>query len=308
MHEVLSSVYKVRRFETPQASRFFAQASRVQLGHIAFDFCAYDADVAIEFPEGAFVRQQICLSGSGETTVGGISVPVSRDDSSLVPSQRNVAVRFGVGYKQLVLSIDPAELLRKLEMLTATRPQGSLEFTRSSRFSDPNLSRLRNLAMFFVDDIGNSGTPWPDLLRIEFEETLLVAFLHGHRHNFSHLLERPAESAAPWQVRAAEAYIEANWNQPITVEAIAAAAGVSVRSLFKSFSASKHGSSPMAFVKTIRLRHAQDMLHRAEPTTTVSGTAFACGFQNLGHFAKQYQLLIGELPSETLAQTRIAHV
>jgi AraC-like DNA-binding protein len=226
----------------------------------------------------------------------------------MIPAGADVTVRYGAGFKQLILRVDPAELLRKIEQLTGVRPQGSLEFCRDSSFSQPNLDKLRNLALFFVDEIGSSASPWPELLRVEFEQTLLVAFLHGHRHSFSHLLEQPAESAAPRQVRAAEAYIEANWNQPLTIEAIAVAAGVSVRSLFKSFSASKHGSSPMAFVKTIRLRHAQDMLHRAEPTTTVSGTAFACGFQNLGHFAKQYQLLIGELPSETLAQTRIAHV
>jgi transcriptional regulator GlxA family with amidase domain len=113
--------------------------------------------------------------------------------------------------------------------------------------------------------------------------------------------------AASWQVRNAEAYIEANWSRPITIEAIAAATGISVRSLFKSFSRSKHGS-PMAAVKAIRLRHAHEILRRANPTTTVTATAFACGFQNLGHFAKQYQLLVGELPSVTLARARKAPV
>jgi transcriptional regulator GlxA family with amidase domain len=32
----------------------------------------------------------------------------------------------------------------------------------------------------------------------------------------------------------------------------------------------------------------------------VTGVAFACGFQNLGHFARDYRLRFGELPSETL--------
>ncbi len=306
MGEALSSVFGARRFDFSRSNRFFGQASRIQLRHIGFDFCSYGVDVTLEFPGLSFLRQQFCLSGSGETVVGGTPTTVSRDESSVIPEGRSVTFRYANGFKQLVLRVDPAELLRKMESLTGTRPQGTLEFCRDCSFDQPNLNTLRKLVLFFVDEIGDSTIPCPELVRVEFEQTLLVAFLHGHRHNFSHLFEKRVQAAASWQVRAAEAYIEANWNQPITIEAIATAAGVSVRSLFNSFSASRHGCSPMVFVRTVRLRHAQEILRRPEPTTTVSATAFACGFQNLGHFARQYQLLIGELPSETLARARRA--
>jgi transcriptional regulator GlxA family with amidase domain len=54
-------------------------------------------------------------------------------------------------------------------------------------------------------------------------------------HHHSHKLEGDSLGSAPWQVRRAEEYIRANWDKPVTIEALAAAANTSVRSLFHSF-------------------------------------------------------------------------
>src|SRR5262245_24742078 len=59
-----------------------------------------------------------------------------------------------------------------------------------------------------------------------------------------------ARAAVPWQVRRAEEFIEAHWNQPITVEMLAEVAGTSERTLFHAFRASR-GRSPMASVKQV---------------------------------------------------------
>jgi transcriptional regulator GlxA family with amidase domain len=48
------------------------------------------------------------------------------------------------------------------------------------------------------------------------------------------------------------------------------------------------------------MRHAKAMLTTPEAGTSVTSVAFACGFSNLGHFAKDYFQGFGELPSETL--------
>ena len=56
----------------------------------------------------------------------------------------------------------------------------------------------------------------------------------------------------------------------------------------------------MAFVKSVRLGHARRMLQEPDRTTSVVSVAFACGFLNPGHFARDYRLAFGELPSMTL--------
>src|SRR5262245_9249117 len=108
------------------------------------------------------------------------------------------------------------------------------------------------------------------------------------------------EPLPPWQVRLSEDYIRANWSEPIKIETLAAITNSSVRSLFHLFRQSR-GYSPMEFVKHIRLQHARKMLTNAKSATTVTSVAFACGFGNLGHFAKDYRDKFGELPSRSIS-------
>ena len=129
----------------------------------------------------------------------------------------------------------------------------------------------------------------------------MVAVLTSNKHSFSSQLERPSRDPAPWQVRRAEEYIIANADRAILIEELAALTGVSARSLFRAFRQSR-GCTPMAFAKLIRLQRAREILATANSTTSVTGTAFKCGFSNLGHFAKNYQHAFGERPSETLAR------
>jgi transcriptional regulator GlxA family with amidase domain len=159
------------------------------------------------------------------------------------------------------------------------------------------------LLRFLINEAETRQDDLPLTALSEIEEELMVMFLKANRHNFSHLLDRRCRDVAPWQVRLVEDYIEAHWDQPITIEAVAQVVHASARSIFDSFRKSR-GHSPMAFVKQVRLRHARQMLTSPEPGTTVASVACYCGFGNLGNFAKDYRKAFGELPSETLRLVR----
>jgi transcriptional regulator GlxA family with amidase domain len=135
----------------------------------------------------------------------------------------------------------------------------------------------------------------------ELEQTILVAFLTANRHSFSHLLEREPKDTLSLHVRRAEDFIEAHWNQAITIEKLVEATGVGARAIFRAFQHTR-GYSPMAFARMIRLRHAREMLSAPAMETSVTTIAFVCGFGNLGHFARDYRETFGERPSETLAR------
>jgi transcriptional regulator GlxA family with amidase domain len=135
----------------------------------------------------------------------------------------------------------------------------------------------------------------------ELEQTVLVAFLAANRHNFSHLLEREPKDTLPSHVSRAEDFIEAHWDQAITIEKLVEATGVGARAIFRAFQQTR-GYSPMAFARTVRLRHAHRMLATPDRETSVTAVAFICGFGNLGHFARDYRETFGERPSETLAR------
>ena len=100
-------------------------------------------------------------------------------------------------------------------------------------------------------------------------------------------------------VRRTEEFIEANWDRVIDLDELVQLTGVSTRTLSRAFR-SHRGYSPREFAKQVRLKHAKRMLGDAIPGTSVTAVAFACGFGNLGHFARDYREAFGELPSETL--------
>jgi transcriptional regulator GlxA family with amidase domain len=141
--------------------------------------------------------------------------------------------------------------------------------------------------------------PIPPLMQVELQDALLTSFLLANPNNYSGSLDGEAVASAPWQVDRAEQFIEANWDKAITIEALAAATNVSVRSLFSAFKAGR-GYTPMEFVKRVRLDQARQKLSTPGSEISVAAVAFGCGFGNLGHFAIDYRRRFGERPSETL--------
>lgn len=168
----------------------------------------------------------------------------------------------------------------------------------TQRFNEQRARILREHVVFLVNQLGSTSL-LPSLLLTEFEQTLIMLFLHVNQHNYSGLLEKQPADVAAWQVHRTEEYIEANWDKPIIFEALAAETSVSIGSLFRNFRKIR-GYSVNEFLKQIRLRHARRMLQRPEGSTTVAHVAFACGFADLGHFARAYFQTFDEQPSQTL--------
>jgi PAS domain S-box-containing protein len=117
--------------------------------------------------------------------------------------------------------------------------------------------------------------------------------------------ERQAHTRSPSAdtVRIIKRHVELHWDQPLNVDALAKAASVNVRTLFKHCKQAL-GFTPNEYVKRVRLTHARALLEIADSSTTVLGTALRCCFQNPGHFARDYRLAFGERPSETLERAR----
>jgi AraC-like DNA-binding protein len=304
MRQVLIDVYDAVRFEVLRpAEGFFGQFSRVRLRDIEINYSATDVDVELEISEVPCLRQIICLSGRGEAIFNGVRAQLSRHATCIVPSHTRSEFRLRAGFRMLALRIDIEALHRKFEALIDAPTQEAFEFSAAADFRAPQLRQFRRMLFFLVSELDSSDSATAELPLIEVEQALIVAFLCGHQHNLSHLLRRSPTSASLRQVNLAESYVEANWNKPLTLDAIAEALGISARSLFYAFK--KHrGRAPMHFAKEIRFRHAYEMLRNATPDSSVAEVALSCGFQSHGHFAMDYKRRFGELPSETLNRAR----
>ncbi|AXE28158.1 AraC family transcriptional regulator (plasmid) [Streptomyces globosus] len=102
-------------------------------------------------------------------------------------------------------------------------------------------------------------------------------------------------------LRRAIAFIEDNADRDISLADISAAARVTPRALQYAFS--RHaGTTPLAYLRAVRLAAAHADLAAADPSTgaTVSAVAARWGFAHTGRFAAAYRRRYGSSPSATL--------
>ena len=303
MRDALVCHYGASDFDLRQTTgQFRAMANLLRLRNTALSYCNYSADVHVTLPGDNWIRQYYALSGSGQVTFGRSQFSVSANETGVVPGVAQTDFSLDNSLSMVTLRLEEAALRVKLSALIGTPVGSGIDFSPTATFQNPQQLRLRRFIQFFLDQVDGEHA-LPNVAFVEFEQTMMVIFLVANTHNFSHLLEDRPASAAPWQVRVVEDYIAANWSRPITIEALAEATGVGIRSMFKTFRDAR-GCSPMSFLRHIRLQHARRMLQAPDEATSVTAVGFSCGFQSLGHFARDYRAAFNELPSATLAMAK----
>lgn len=299
----LRAVYGATGFIVDAPADLDVCGNFLQLNDIALGFGTCGTAATIRFAESDFARLQLPLRGQGFTRSGRYSVDIGPGGASLTSPGIPSLLGYGTGFEQLFLRVSSEALKRRLTLLIDAPVRRSIVFETGSFASPALLAGLRRLLLSLVQQLGDPTSLLSPLAVQEIGQALIVQLLLASRHDFSAMLQSEPREIAASQVRRAEAYIEANWNRPIVIEDLVEAAGISARSLFRGFE-KQHGCPPMTFVKHVRLRHARELLSRADGATTVTGVALACGFSNLGHFASSYRASFGELPSETLRRAR----
>ncbi|MEW5420592.1 AraC family transcriptional regulator [Amorphus sp. 3PC139-8] len=111
-----------------------------------------------------------------------------------------------------------------------------------------------------------------------------------------------ASDSAPAYVRRAERFMRENLDQPIDMGDIIHSSGVMRRTLYSGFRRHR-GTTPMAFLKALRLKAAKQALERTPPgRNAVTEIAMTYGFFHLGRFSRDFKLTYGVLPSELVGR------
>jgi|KBSMisStandDraft_5_1062788.scaffolds.fasta_scaffold188328_2 AraC-like DNA-binding protein len=277
-----------------------AEANNFRLPRSDLWFCSYGAPIAVSFSEGSYLRVQLQHAGHGTTRIGKRAVNVTSSQGCI--SSAAATIDFGPGFQQVVWRVDPQVLTGKLSAITGGALSQNIEFDAALSLDSADAAEFTSILSATLAHISRTPSRSP-LVLAELEQLLIVALLSGAKHNLRLLLDRNPPAPAPWQVRRAEEYIQANCGEPIDIESIAAVTGSSVRSIYRAFRASR-GYSPADFVKQCRLRKCRDMLLNAEPSATVTAIALACGFGDMSHFSKVFVKAFGETPSAIRRRSR----
>jgi AraC family ethanolamine operon transcriptional activator len=168
---------------------------------------------------------------------------------------------------------------------------------REARALASELIELRVKAEFFPDTVTRNL-----IQRIALHlRARLRRCLHGVK---TRALEREPSRSRGSIVQRAEDFFREHLGEAVSISELAAATGVSDRTLRQAF----HQvclTSPKKYLRLWQLQQVRRSL-RAGPNAhaAVTTAALQYGFTEFGRFAAEYRTLFGEVPSETLHRAR----
>lgn len=263
-------------------------------------FSSNVAPFSVALPDGDYLRVQFCQQGGAQVRVGnrGFDLTASQGCVSLPAAE----ITYGGNFRQLIWRVRREALIRRLTAITGRYFTSDLSFDQALPLDTPEGQQLRSMLECVMQILSLPRSFGADRMLADLESGLITAFLYAGNHIGSSLLRTETRGIAPWQVRRAEAFIEANCQRTLSIDEIVSATGVSARSLYRIFRSSR-GYTPQEFLRQMRLRRADELL-RAPDTVSVTDVAFACGFSDLSRFSREFAKTFGATPSSILRQNR----
>ncbi|KAE8755301.1 helix-turn-helix domain-containing protein [Paraburkholderia madseniana] len=238
------------------------------------------------------------LSGKCALESGGERVSLRAGSLSVSSPARMSRIVTDRECRNLLLRIDRQALEVKLaEMLNDSVKQPlvfDLAFDNAHTGTTVFLSTLRHLCNL-CDQFDEPAQE--RIFGRDLTQWLMTVLLSQLPHSYSATLARASSAPLPVHVRRARDYIDAHLDEPLRMDALARAAGVSTRTLQNGFSQFLN-TSPGGYIRERRL----EAVHRAlqtQPERSVTDIFVEHGVHSFGHFAKAYARRFGCLPSAT---------
>ncbi len=278
-----------------------------QLNQLTVYALQYGAEVEVApRPFDGFSLVHTSLAGGAEIECDGHVMGVSAGRTAVLAPTSRIRLRWRSGTRQLIVKV-PDSLMRAVgdrppdDAAPGLAPGFLLPTALASQWDLIAQSLLNVLA---VADDGSIRTEWRD----HFERSLaLFLLVHcppspaaAHANGAPSARGAPAESGSRGGIRQMDAlheFIHARLCAPISLEDLAKAAGVSLRSL-NVLCRRYHGATPMELLRNIRLDAARAQL-LTDQTASITDTALTFGFGHLGRFSAYYFARFKELPRDT---------
>jgi AraC-like DNA-binding protein len=268
----------------------FVRIGGLGIGAIAFG----DAmRVRVEAVDGYHLLM-FCLAGHARVSAMGRTVEVDRRTGVLCAPGEPFDARLSPDCEQFVLRIDAATLAASAGASGLAR-----EPVREPGFDtgEAALAAWRQQLMCIAGSPALlAAAQASPRIAAQVEHLLVDLLVDGLASAVAHARRT---DPAPGFVRRAQEFVEAHFAHPLQLADLAHAAGVSERTLRDGFLRFR-GTSPMQYLRQIRLEHARELLRHAPSGQRVADIALDCGFTHLGRFALAYRERFGELPSGTI--------
>lgn len=258
----------------------------------------YGAAVCVQTPPTRdCLLVQVPLSGRVQVTCQEGTWEIRPGQGLILPSATPLQIRWAHRASQLIVKIPLHRFERTCRSLTGRPLADALSFRREIRLDDAAGQYCRHFIDYVCYEYGQV-TPSGSRFGVRAAEDALVSHLLL-RHSSAFEEHATASKALPKALRLAREFMEARLRDPVSLAEIAQYAGVSVRSLSRSFR-EQYAMSPMQAMRQLRLDRIHHELRLAKVGTSVTDVALHWGYAHLGRFAAAYRERFGESPSQTL--------
>jgi AraC-like DNA-binding protein len=246
-------------------------------------------------------RVNVPWSGHFESTHRGSSLIAGPGTAALYKPEGDASSRWAAGSRILAIRIHRCVVEDALSDSLGRQLTSQIDFTScismrsATTHSWINMLSLFAEQVFSIDSVLNQP-----MVGLPFVDSLVRGLLLAADHPYRSVVTGTTQVVSPRVIRAAVELIEGEAHLPLTVSSIAARCHVSVRSLQQDFRRYL-GTSPMAYLREVRLRRAHQSLLESDPSaTSVASVAYRWGFTNLGRFAAAHAARYDEPPATTL--------
>ena len=192
-----------------------------------------------------------CVHGAATVRQDGQRVDLRQGQTVILSPGRDTELQYDQTFLQKSVRFDFGKLESTCARWLGHPLEQPLQFALRP-FSDA-LERVWQQTLGYAWSAEMGGLSLSGSAKASFDEYLLTLLLHQHPHTYSAELAAPAPVPIPGIVRRAESYMTENAATSLSIPDVAAALGVSVRSLQEGFRQWRN-TTPNEFLRQTRLR------------------------------------------------------
>jgi AraC-like DNA-binding protein len=303
-HRIYSMIFD-QKYTTERVSDYLSQIDLIVTGNIDL--------VKIRWHESFQLQQDplahryliyIVLAGSLSQQIDlHQTFCCTPDTATIINPCQKLETSFNKQGEVLLISIDRDSIDSVAgKLLCRSLKQPTSFDTTINLTSELGLSLKQFVQFLWEAAANNHQSDFSPLVLQKLEQAFLACLIEGLPNSYSEELLYQTNGALACHLRKAQVFIESHLDEDIKLGDIAAATGVCPRLLQKAFSA-HCGCSPMRFVTQARLHQIRRELSQATTNTKIVDVMMHYHLTQGGKFAKEYQQLFGEKPSDTLKRS-----
>jgi AraC-like DNA-binding protein len=301
VHIVSNSLARHQLRVRERTPRAIASLSTLDLGDCALANLKYGFDVEIDAGViNDYFMVKWGLVGSGHVTSGDRAAATSPRSIVVTSPQERSGFRMSSECRHLTTRVSrralEARLMEKLGRRLLRPVEFDLEIDIQSDFGRAWCQLVAHICQVSASA---PAVLENEEVRKQYSRTMIELLIHAAPHNYSAVLLANEAQATPWYVRRAQAYVEAHIADIRSVADLAAAIGVTPRTLQNGFRETLN-VHPAEYLRRERVVALHRALLAAGPGQTVTSTMLSVGIVNFGRYAEYYRQQIGVRPSETL--------